>query len=163
MCTWIVRGFIVESKGININWAKANESKTKEKACRDEVKGNGLLGAMKRKQTINISNSGGNMIPNGKVRVSQLAPQNPELEDASFAPSLEDDMGQSFYTMSKCPNGVSIEDIQKDSEFLYLKKELCILCKSKIKSLKVDENIASNKLLSIKYNFQDRKTVVEEA
>jgi len=38
------------------------------------VKGNGLLGAMKREQAINISNSGGNMIPNGKVRVSQLAP-----------------------------------------------------------------------------------------
>jgi len=43
-----MRGFIVEPKGININWAKADESKIKEKACRDEVKGNGLLGAMKR-------------------------------------------------------------------------------------------------------------------
>jgi hypothetical protein len=126
------------------------------------VKGNGLLGAMKREQTINISNSGGNMIPNGKVRVSQLAPQNLELEDASFAPSFKDDMGQSSYTMNKCPSGMLVEAIQKVSEFLDLKKELCILCRSKIKSLKMDESIASNKLLGIKYNFQDRKTTVEE-
>jgi len=39
-----------------------------------------------------------------------LAPNNPRLEDISFAP-LEDDMGQSSYTMSKCPNGVLVEDI----------------------------------------------------
>jgi len=78
------------------------------------------------------------------------------LEDASFTPSLEDDMGQSSYTMSKCPSGVSIEDIQKVSEFLDLKKKLCILCKSKIKSLKVDKSIASNKLLGIKYNGNGR-------
>jgi len=45
---------------------------------------------------------------------------------------------------------------------LDLKKELCVLCRSKIKSLKVDESIASNKLLGIKYNFQDRKTTMEE-
>jgi hypothetical protein len=65
--------------------------------------------------------------------------------------------------MSKCPSGVSIEDIWKVTELLDLKKELHILCKSKIRSLKVDENIVSNKLLGIKYNFQDRKTIVEEA
>ncbi len=64
--------------------------------------------------------------------------------------------------MSNCPSGVSIEDIQKVIEPLDL-KELHILCKSKIKSLKVDESIVSNKLLGIKYKFQDRKIAMEEA
>jgi hypothetical protein len=50
------------------------------------------------------------MIPRIEVRVSQLAPNNLGLEDVFFAP-LEDDMGQSPYTMSKCPSGVLIEDI----------------------------------------------------
>ncbi len=86
------------------------------------------------------------MTPSIKIKVSQLAPNNLGLDDASFAP-FEDDMGQSAYTMSKCPNGMLVEDIQKVIELLDLKKELCILCKSKIKLLKVDENIVSNKLL----------------
>jgi hypothetical protein len=46
------------------------------------------------------------MIPNIKVKVSQLAPDNLGLEDASFSP-FEDDMGQLSYAMSKCPSGVS--------------------------------------------------------
>ncbi len=157
-----MRGFIVESKSIDINWAKAPKSTAKEKAHRDEVKSNGRLGLMKREQTINISKNGGSMILSIKVRVSQLAPDNPILEYAFFAP-LEDDMGQSSYTMSKCPSGVSIEDIWKVIELLDLKKDMCILCKSKITSLKVDENIVSNKFLGIKYNFQNRKITMEEA
>jgi hypothetical protein len=64
MLGWFVRGFITKSKGININWAKVAKSTSKEKACRDEVKNNGCLGVMKRKQTINISKSSGSMIPN---------------------------------------------------------------------------------------------------
>jgi hypothetical protein len=141
-----VQAFIIASKGIDFNWAKAAESIAKEKACKDEVKSNGCLRVVKREQIINILESGGNMIPNIKVKVSQLAPNNPALEDVFFAP-LEDDMGQSSYTMSKCPSGVLIEDIQKVTKLLDLKKELHILCKSKIRSLKVDENIVSNKLL----------------
>ncbi len=117
---------------------------------------------MKREQTINILESDGSMIPNIEVKVSQLAPNNLGLEDAYFA-SLEDDMGQSSYTMSNCLSGVSIEDIRKVTKLLDLKKELHIQCKSKIRSLKVDESIVSNKLLGIKYNFQNRKTIVEEA
>jgi hypothetical protein len=70
MPAWIVRGFIAESKGININWAKVVESTTKEKASRDEVKGNGQLGVVKRKQIINISDNGGSIIPSGEVKVS---------------------------------------------------------------------------------------------
>jgi hypothetical protein len=50
------------------------------------------------------------MIPNIEVNVSQLAPNNPGLEDASFAP-LEDDMGQSSYIVCKCLNGVLVEEI----------------------------------------------------
>jgi hypothetical protein len=126
------------------------------------VKGNGQLGVVKREKKLNILDSGGSMIPSGKVWVSQLAPHNLGLEDASFALGLKDDMGQSSYTMSKCPSGVLVEDIRKVLELLDL-KELHVLCKSKIKSLKVDKNIASNKLLGIKYNFQDMKTIVEEA
>jgi hypothetical protein len=117
---------------------------------------------VKREQTINILESDGSMIPNIEVKVSQLAPNNLGLEDAYFA-SLEDDMGQSSYTMSNCLSGVSIEDIRKVTKLLDLKKELHIQCKSKIRSLKVDESIVSNKLLGIKYNFQNRKTIVEEA
>jgi hypothetical protein len=98
MPTWIVQGFIVESKGIDINRAKAAKSTSKEKALRDEVKNNGHLGVVKIKQTTNISKSGGSMIPN--IKVSQLAPDNLGLEDASFAP-LEEGMGQSSYTMNK--------------------------------------------------------------
>jgi hypothetical protein len=55
---------------------------------------------------------------------------------------------------------MSVEDIQKVVELLNLKKELRILCRSKIMSLKVDENIVSNKFWGIKYNFQNR-TLVE--
>jgi hypothetical protein len=56
---------------------------------------------------------------------------------------------------------VSIEDIQKVTKLLNLKK-LHIPCKSKIRSLELDESIVFNKLLGIKYNFQDWKTIVEE-
>ncbi len=52
------------------------------------------------------------MILSIEVKVSQLAPNNLRLEVASFSP-FRDDMGQSSYTMSKCPSGMSIEDIQK--------------------------------------------------
>jgi hypothetical protein len=107
---------------------------------------------VKREQIINILESDGSMIPNIKVKVSQLAPNNLGLEDAYFA-SLEDDMGQSSYTMNNCLSGVSIEDIRKVTKLLDLKKELHIQCKSKIRSLKVDESIVSNKLLGIKYDF----------
>ncbi len=105
-----MQGFIIESKGIDFNWANAAESIAKEKARKDEVKSNGCLRVVKREQKINILESDGSMIPNIKVKVSQLAPNNPGLEDVSFAP-LEDDMGQSSYTMSKCPSGMLIEDI----------------------------------------------------
>jgi hypothetical protein len=144
MHVWIVQGFIVESKGINIKWVKVVESTIKEKAFRDDIKSNGHLGVVNREQTLNISESGGSMIPNIEIRVSQLALDNPRLEDVYFAP-LEDDMGQSSYTMSKCPSGVLVENIQKKFKLVDLKKMLCILCKSKIKLLKVDENIVTKK------------------
>ncbi len=61
--------------------------------------------------------------------------------------------------ISKCLYGVAIEDIKKIIEVLSLKRELLIICKS----LKVDENVTSTKLLGIKYNMDDNKKVVEEA
>jgi hypothetical protein len=45
MHAWIMQGFIVESKGIDINWVK---SIAKEKARRDEIKSNGRLRMVKR-------------------------------------------------------------------------------------------------------------------
>ncbi len=44
-----------------------------------------------------------------------------------------------------------------------LKRELLNICKAKIKSLKMDEGVASTKLLGIKYNLDDKKKIVEEA
>ncbi len=38
MHAWIVRGFILESKGIDLNYVKVVESIAKEKTHRDEVK-----------------------------------------------------------------------------------------------------------------------------
>ncbi len=61
--------------------------------------------------------------------------------------------------ISKCLYGVEVEDIKKIIEVLSLKRELLIICKS----LKVDENVTSTKLLGIKYNMDDNKKVVEEA
>ncbi len=61
--------------------------------------------------------------------------------------------------ISKCLYGVAVEDIKKIIEVLSLKRELLIVCKS----LKVDENVTSTKLLGIKYNMDDNKKVVEEA
>lgn len=61
--------------------------------------------------------------------------------------------------ISKCLYGVAIEDIKKIIEVLSLKREFVIICKS----LKVDENVTSTKLLGIKYNMDDSKKVVEEA
>lgn len=36
------------------------------------------------------------------------------------------------------------------------------MCMSKIRSLKVDETTTSNKLLGIKFNFDDKKKEMEE-
>jgi len=85
----------------------------------------------------------------------------PSLDDG-FCVTLKIDMGQSSYMTSKCPNGVWPKEIQKFNELLELKKELCIMCMSKIRSLKVDETTTSNKLLGIKFNFDDKKKEMEE-
>ncbi len=56
---------------------------------------------------------------------------------------------------------MSNEDIMKVRELLELKKKLHSICKSKIKSLNVDHKVASNKLLGMKFNMDDRKKLVE--
>jgi hypothetical protein len=49
---WIMCGFIAQSKGIDINWAKAIEPTTKEKACKDEVKVGARLAIVKKETTM---------------------------------------------------------------------------------------------------------------
>jgi hypothetical protein len=58
---------------------------------------------------------------------------------------------------------VLVKDITKVIELLELKKELHKVCKIKIKSLKSEHGVASNKLLRMKYNMDDRKHNMEEA
>jgi hypothetical protein len=45
-----VHGFIAQFKGIDINWAKAAKSTTKEKAHKDEVKVGARLAIVKKEQ-----------------------------------------------------------------------------------------------------------------
>jgi hypothetical protein len=100
MHAWIVQGFITISKGIDINQAKGAKSIAKEKARRDEIKNNGRLGVVKRKTNNKYFKKWWEHDSQLEVKVSQLAPNNPRLEDVYFAP-LEDDMRQSSYTMNK--------------------------------------------------------------
>jgi hypothetical protein len=58
---WIVCGFIAQSKGVDINWAKAIKSTTKEKARRDDAKGSGHLTIVKKERAFHPTNTGGNM------------------------------------------------------------------------------------------------------
>jgi len=46
--TWIVHGFIAQGKGVDINWAKAIDSTTKEKAHKDDAKGGGHSAIVKK-------------------------------------------------------------------------------------------------------------------
>jgi hypothetical protein len=57
----------------------------------------------------------------------------------------------------KCPTGVTFEDIKKVIKLLELKKELHQVCKTKIKSLKLDENDVSKRLFGLQYNMEDRR------
>jgi len=75
----------------------------------------------------------------------------------------DDNIEQMSLPTSKFPTRMSFEDIMKVNKLLALKKELLTIFKAKIKSLKMDEGVASTKLLGIKYNLGERKKVVEEA
>ncbi len=75
----------------------------------------------------------------------------------------DDNIEQMSLPTSKFPTRMSFEDIKKVNKLLALKKELLTIFKAKIKSLKMDEGVASTKLLGIKYNLGERKKVVEEA
>jgi hypothetical protein len=83
------------------------------------------------------------------------------IEYGDTANVLEDNIEQSCPTTRSCPYGVSNEGIRKVGKLLELKKELHFICKSKIKSLNVDHKVASNKLLGMKFNMDDRKKIVE--
>jgi hypothetical protein len=56
--TWIVHGFIAQGKGIDINWAKAIDSITKEKARKNDAKGGGHLAIMKKELASHPTDSG---------------------------------------------------------------------------------------------------------
>jgi hypothetical protein len=75
----------------------------------------------------------------------------------------DDNIEQMSLPTSKFPTRMSFEDIKKVNKLLALKKELLTIFKAKIKSLKMDEGVASTKLLGIKYNLDDKKKIVEEA
>jgi hypothetical protein len=81
---------------------------------------------------------------------------------ASVVPS-DDNIEQMLLPTSKWPTRVSFEDIKKVIKLLALKREFLTICKAKIKSLKMDEGVASTKLLGIKYNLDDMKKATEEA
>jgi hypothetical protein len=52
---------------------------------------------------------------------------------------------------------VAPEDIRKFTKLLSLKRKLLTIYEAKIKYLKMEEGVASTKLLRIKYNMDDRK------
>jgi hypothetical protein len=68
----------------------------------------------------------------------------------------------SQFEHTKCPIGVTFEDIKKVIELLELKNELHQVCKAKIKSLKLDENEPSKRLFGLQYNMENREKAVEE-
>lgn len=178
MPTWIVHGYITHTKGHPINWAQAAESTSKEKASRDIVK-NGRLGQVKKEYSTLCFDSGGSMNPN-ELRSHTLAPNggslipNEQILQSHLPPTklgLEDGIimdpnnviGQSFYLINKCPNGMAVDDTQKVTKFLQLKKDLHIICKSKIKSFATNQVVANKKLFKMEHNRDDRNCVVEEA
>jgi hypothetical protein len=57
---------------------------------------------------------------------------------------------------------VAIDHIQKVIELLQLKRDLHIICKSKIKPFAIDKVVANNKLFGMEYNKDDRNCAVEE-
>ncbi len=66
-----MHGFIAQSKGIDINWAKATKSTTKEKTHKDEVKVGARLATMKKEQPW-VVNSGRSLDYNEGPLQSQL-------------------------------------------------------------------------------------------
>ncbi len=65
--------------------------------------------------------------------------------------------------INKCPNGVVVDDIRKVTELLQFKRDLHIICKSKIKSFTTNQVVANKKLFGMEYNRDDRNCAVEEA
>jgi hypothetical protein len=160
--TWIVHGFIARSKGHPINWAKVVKSTAKKKACQDGVKVGHLMVVKKKHTTNSLELSGGSLNPSSNQHMSLQFVAIGSKHGASVVPN-DDNIEQMSLPTSKCHIGMSFKDIKKVTELLALKKELLIICKAKIKSLKMDEGVASTKLLGIKYNLDEKKKMVEEA
>jgi len=78
-CAWL---HCQEKKGLTTNWARVVESITKNKTCKDKVKG-GKLTTVKE-----TTNSGGNMMPSEDVKISHIQPMQVELENGDASTSL---------------------------------------------------------------------------
>ncbi len=104
--------------------------------------------------------SGGNLNPNFDQHMPLQFVAIGSKHEASVILG-DDNIEQMSLPTSKCPTRVSSEDIKKVIKILALKN--LIISKAKIKSLKMDEGLASTKLLGIKYNLGDRRKAVEEA
>jgi hypothetical protein len=95
---------------------------------------------------------------NEDVVFSLVEPMQTELEyGGAFGSLLTKKTTPTHLVHSKCPTGVALEDVTKVTKLLQLKKELQFFCKSKIRSLKLNYVVASNKLLGTKYNKEDKK------
>jgi len=82
MPTWIVHGYIAPKKGLTTNWARVVKSITKKKTRKNKVKG-GKLTTVRE-----ITNNGGNMMPNEDVKISHIQPMQVELEYGNASASL---------------------------------------------------------------------------
>ncbi len=145
-----------------INWAKTAESTTKEKTRRDGVKVGQLMTIKQKHTTYSLELSGGSLNPSSDQHMP-LQFVAIGLKHGVSVVLGDDNIEQMSLLTSKCRTKVSSKDIKKVTKLLALKRELLTIYKAKIKSLKMDEGVASTKLLGIKYNLDDRKKVVEEA
>jgi hypothetical protein len=68
---WIVRGYIAQTKNIEINWAKGTASTAREKTHRDDVK-NGQTMYVKKEKIDYATNTSGNMGPTKDFLQSSL-------------------------------------------------------------------------------------------
>jgi len=58
---------------------------------------------------------------------------------------------------------MAVDDIQKVTKLLQLKKDLHIICKSKIKSFATNQVVANKKLFRMEHNRNNRNRAMEEA
>ncbi len=123
----------------------------------------GRLVAIKEEHTLDyLELSGGSLNPSSNQHMQLQFVAISSKRGASVVPD-DDNIQQMSLPTSKCPIRVSSKDIKKVTKLLTLKRELLTIYKAKIKFLKMDEGVASTKLLGIKYNLDDKKKAMEGA